>query len=94
MTTHETLTQAEVSSRIDGFTKTLQRLAQKAHVDFILPEIQTLVKDILFLEHVAAQEPRLRETMLRLANRATALLEQTFNCRCTACSARRRKVEV
>jgi len=84
------LPQSEIYTRWQTLLQKSKALKKRLHVDFVMPELEALVKDVVFLRSAALQEPRLDASLLALANDIVSSLEIAFSCRCTACSAHRK----
>lgn len=88
--TDYTLPQSEIYTRWQTLLQKSKALKKRLHVDYVLPDLQATVEDIVFLQKASAQEPRLNASLLALANDLVSSLEVAFSCRCTACSAYRK----
>ena len=84
------LPQSEIYTRWQTLLQKSKALKKRLPDDFVMPELEALVKDVVFLRSAALQEPRLDASLLALANDIVSSLEIAFSCRCTACSAHRK----
>lgn len=85
-----TLPQSELYTKWKTAIERLAALKKRMHLDFVLPELQALAQDVLFLGRAAMQEPRLNASLHLLANEIVSTLEVAFTCKCTSCSAKRK----